>query len=78
MRYIISKGNQEKFEELKVFESSNIKSTYNFLCSNASEKRMPSLEAFSREVVTNFGLDPVWGFYLKDEGNELFYMKVVK
>ena len=78
MRFIISKGYGEKFEELKVFESSDLKATYQFLVANASKGRLSSYEALERDIEKESDLEPVYGFYLKDEGNELFYMQVNK
>jgi hypothetical protein len=78
MKFIISKSNKENFERDKLFQTERVKDAYDFLCSNAAQGRLISFEAFEREMNVDLGLEPVWGFFIKENGNDLLYMKVEK
>jgi len=79
MRFIISKGRDEHFEELKTFEGSNFEVAYKFLCSNASKDKMPSFEELRKDIETVSYLRPTYGFYINnDDNNGLLYIKVIE
>ena len=78
MKFIISTSRGENFDRDKLFQTERIKDAYDFLCSNAAQSRLISFDAFEREIMFYFGLESEWGFFIKDKGNDLLYMKVDK
>jgi hypothetical protein len=78
LKFIISKSNGENFERDKVFESEKTESAYNYLNNNADNGRLVSLDALKRDLEFVSDMRPMYGFYIKEDCDDVLYMKVEK
>jgi hypothetical protein len=78
LKFIISKSNNETFDRDKVFETERIESVYNYLAANADKGRLISFDALKYDVELVSDMRPMYGFYIKEDGDDVLYMKVIK
>jgi len=78
MKFIISKSNGDEFDRDKVFETERIESAYGFLEQNADAGRLSSLAALKNDIELISDMRPMYGFYIKEDSEEVLYMKVIK
>lgn len=78
MKFIISKSNNETFDRDKIFESEKIESAYNYLAANADKGRLISFEGFKNDLEFDSCMRPMYGFYIKEDSDDVLYMKVEK
>ena len=78
MKFIISKSNGDEFDRDKVFETERIESVYRFLEQNADAGRLISFEVLKKDVEIVSDMRPMYGFYIKEDSEEVLYMKVIK
>ena len=78
MKFIISKSNGENFDRDKVFETEKIESAYHYLNNNADKGRLVSLDALKHDLEFVSDMRPMYGFYIKEDSDDVLYMNVVK
>lgn len=78
MKFIISKSNNETFDRDKVFESEKVESAYNYLAANADKGRLVSLDALKHDLEFVSDMRPMYGFYIKEDSDDILYMRVEK